>query len=132
MDVERLCGRAAQDGSVAQNRGQHVIDIVGRADIACSCRERSHPHVFIRNAVRANDGYIRERLMQTREVAQRPMLQVKNNRVCMTAGDIIQQMFVRAGEVYREVRAKPASQRLRNRWIFLQNHNIQSHKSPEL
>ena len=38
---------------------------------------------------------IRERLMQTLEVAQRPMLQVENDRLRMTAGDIIQQMFVR-------------------------------------
>ena len=41
-------------------------------------------------------------------------------------------MFVRAGEVYGEVRTQSARQRLRNRWIFLQNYNIQSHKSPDL
>jgi len=70
--------------------------------------------------------------MQTLEVAQRPMLQVENDRLRMTAGDIIQQVFVRGGEVYREVGAQPASQRLSNRWIFLQNYNIQSHKSPDL
>jgi hypothetical protein len=34
--------------------------------------------------------------------------------------------------VYREVRTESASQRLCNRWIFLQNYNIQSHKSPDL
>jgi hypothetical protein len=34
--------------------------------------------------------------------------------------------------VHREVRAQSASQRLRQRWIFLQNYNIQSHKSPDL
>ena len=50
----------------------------------------------------------------------------------MTAGNIVQQMFVRTGEVYGEVRAQSASQRLSNRWIFLQNNNIQSHKSPDL
>lgn len=70
--------------------------------------------------------------MQTLEVAQRPMLQVENDRLRVTAGNIIQEMFVRAGEVHREVRAQPASQRLRERWIFLQNYNIQSHKSPDL
>ena len=70
--------------------------------------------------------------MQTLEIAQRPLLQVENDRLRLTARNIIQEMFVRAGEVYREVGAEPASQRLGNRWIFLQNYNIQSHKSPDL
>lgn len=70
--------------------------------------------------------------MQSLEVAQRPMLQVENDCVRLTAGNIIKKMFVRAGKVYREVRAESASQRLRNNWIFLQNYNIQSHESPDL
>lgn len=57
--------------------------------------------------------------MQSFEVAQRPMLQVENDRVRLTARNVIQEMFVRAGEVYGEVRAESASQRLGNRWIFL-------------
>jgi hypothetical protein len=69
--------------------------------------------------------------MQTLEVAQRPMLQVKNDRLRMTAGNIVQQVFVRGRQVHGEVGAQPASQRLSNRWIFLQYHNIQSHKSPD-
>jgi hypothetical protein len=39
---------------------------------------------------------------------------------------------VRAGEVHGEMRTKSPSQRLRNRWIFLQNYNVQSHESPDL
>lgn len=70
--------------------------------------------------------------MQALEVAQRPMLQVENDRLRATVGNIIQKMFVRAGEVHGEVSAQSAGQRLRNRWIFLQNYNIQSHKSPDL
>ena len=70
--------------------------------------------------------------MQALEVAQRPMLKVENDRLRATVGNIIQKMFVRASEVYREVRTESASQRLCNRWIFLQNYNIQSHKSPDL
>ena len=130
--MKRLCGRAARDAGVAQNCGQHIVDIVRRADIARSCRQCSHPHLFIRDAVRAHDGYVREGLMQALEVAQRPMLQVENDRLRMAAGNILQKMFVRTGEVYREVGAQPASQRLSNRWILLQNHNVQSHKSPDL
>jgi len=70
--------------------------------------------------------------MQALEVAQRPMLQVENDCVRLTAGNVIKKMFVRAGKVYREVRAESASQRLRNRWIFLQNYDIQRHKTPDL
>ena len=68
--------------------------------------------------------------MQTLEVAQGPMFQVENNGVRLTAGNIIQEMFVRASEVYGEVRAESAGQRLCNRRIFLQNYNIQRHNPP--
>ena len=74
--------------------------------------------------MRANNGQMWKSLMQTLEVAQRPMLQVENDGLRLTAGNIVQKMFVRTGEVYREVRAKSASQRLSNRWIFFQNYNI--------
>ena len=70
--------------------------------------------------------------MQALEVAQRPLLKVENDRLRATVGNIIQKMFVRAGEVHGEVRTQSARQRLRNNWIFLQNYNIQSHESPDL
>lgn len=70
--------------------------------------------------------------MQALEVAQRPMLKVENDRLRATVGNIIQKMFLRAGEVHGEMRTKSPSQRLRNRWIFLQNYNVQSHESPDL
>ena len=58
--------------------------------------------------------------MQSLEVAQRPMLQVENDCVRLTAGNIIKKMFVRAGKVYREVRAESASQRPGHSRIFFE------------
>src|SRR6266852_609615 len=73
-----LLGRASSDRHTSQNRSQDIFHITGGTNVAGASLQRSHPHFFIRDAVRAHDGQSGKFIVQTSDIGQTRGLNVKN------------------------------------------------------
>ncbi len=80
LDSKRnLCCGGSRERHAAQNRSQHIPHVIGRANIAGAGFQRGHPHFFVRNAMRADDGQIGKVAVQTLDIGQQPMLDIENH-----------------------------------------------------
>ena len=70
--------------------------------------------------------------MQTFYLGQPPVLDVENDGLRMRVGHAVPQVLLRAGQMYREVREKLASQRPGHPRIFFENNHTLRHTYPDL
>jgi len=70
--------------------------------------------------------------MQTFYVGQPPVLDVEHDGLRLRADYVVPQLFPRAGEMNREVRAELASQRPGHPRIFFENNHTMRHTYPDL
>jgi hypothetical protein len=70
--------------------------------------------------------------MQAFNIGQRPVLEIENDGLGTIQSNIVPQLFVGTCDMYGEMVAQSASQRLGYSRIFLQKNNTLSHTSPDL
>ncbi len=127
-----LLGRASSDRHTSQNRSQDIFHITGGTNVAGASLQRSHPHFFIRDAVRAHDGQSGKFIVQTSDIGQTRGLNVKNYHLRELLCDLGSQLIAGMREIDRmEVRAQSAGQGLGGLRITFQDNNTRTHKSPE-
>src|SRR5580692_11046303 len=127
-----LCRGLARKRGVAQNRGQHVAHVIRGANVAGAGCQCSHPHVFVRDAVRANDGQCGKVAVQTLYIIQQPVLQVEHHGLRAGSGYVLPQFFAGAGYVHRKVSAEFTGQRSGHPRVLFENDYTLCHNSPDL
>jgi len=63
--------------------------VIRGAYIAGTGRKRSHPHFFVRNTVRADDGQARKVAVQTLDISEQPVLEIENHGFRMSSSYVI-------------------------------------------
>jgi len=123
---------ASRQLHAAQNRSQYAGHIVGGADIAGSGFQGSHPHLLIRDAVRADNRQFREVMVETLDVREQPLLNVEHHSFGTVARQLVPKFLAGIDKLYGEVRAQSPRQGSSHPGIFLENHYTLTHKSPDL
>src|SRR5579863_3964351 len=96
----RLRSGTTRERSAPKNRRQHIPHIIGGAYVTSASLESGHPHLFIRDAMGANDGQLRKVAVEAFHIGEPPVLNVEHNRLRTIAGYIVPQFFTRTSDVY--------------------------------
>jgi hypothetical protein len=127
MNLRRRTPRHSQ---AAQNRSQHIPHVIRGTNIAGAGRQRSHPHFFVRNTVRADDRQGRKVAVQTLDISQQPVLEVENHGFGIGSGYVVPQFLAGPGYVHRKMRAEATGQGPGHSRIAFEKNYALSHTSP--
>ena len=132
MAQVNLCGGGPCKREAAKNRSQDVRHVIGWTNIAGARCERGHPHFFVRDPVRADDGQGWKVAVQTLDLGQVPTLDVQNHGLRTFPGHVFPQFLAGLGYVHGKMRSKSTGQGPRHSRILLEDHYTLRHTYPDL
>jgi len=114
----------------APDRSQHILRVVG-AHVAGAGIERGHPHLFIGNAVGADDRQLGKVAVQIFKVRKTPVLNVEHDGLGMILRKPFAEFLARLRYLYGEMWAQSTSDGLGQLGVgFIHYYYASTHTSP--